>query len=64
MAQIPQKLYFWIALIKIFRLMYNLLGFAVVRIFHCFSDDVISYHWLSELAYFVEHNIGYKPSKF
>ena len=26
--------------------------------------DVISYHCVSKLAYFVEHDIGYQPSKF
>ena len=26
--------------------------------------DVISYHRVSKLAYFVEHDIGYQPSKF
>ena len=26
--------------------------------------DVISYHCVSKLAYFVEHDIGYRPSKF
>ena len=26
--------------------------------------DVISYHWVSKIAYFVEHDIGYQPSKF
>ena len=26
--------------------------------------DVISYHWVSKLAYFVEDDIGYQPSKF
>ena len=26
--------------------------------------DVISYHCVSKLAYFVEHGIGYEPSKF
>ena len=24
--------------------------------------DVISYYWVSKLAYFVEHDIGYRPS--
>ena len=26
--------------------------------------DVISYYCVSKLAYFVEHNMGYQPSKF
>ena len=26
--------------------------------------DVISYHCVSKLAYFIEHDIGYQPSKF
>ena len=26
--------------------------------------DVISYHCVSKLAHFVEHDIGYQPSKF
>ena len=26
--------------------------------------DVISYHCVSKLIYFVEHDIGYQPSKF
>ena len=26
--------------------------------------DVISYHCVSKLAYFVENDIGYQPSKF
>ena len=26
--------------------------------------DVISYHCVSKLAYFVEHDIDYQPSKF
>ena len=26
--------------------------------------DVISYHCVSKLAYFVEHDISYQPSKF
>ena len=26
--------------------------------------DVISYHFVSKLAYFVEHDIGYQSSKF
>ena len=25
---------------------------------------VISYHWASKLAYFLEHDIGYQPSKY
>ena len=28
------------------------------------SYDAISYHGVSKLAYFVEHDIGYKPFKF
>ena len=28
------------------------------------SLHVISYHRVSRLAYFVEHDIGYQPSKF
>ena len=26
--------------------------------------DVISNHFVSKLAYFIEHDIGYQPSKF
>ena len=30
----------------------------------CRHYDVISYHCVSKLAYFVDHGIGYQPSKF
>ena len=26
--------------------------------------DIISYHSVSKIAYFTEHDIGYQPSKF
>ena len=58
MAQIQQKVHFWIALINTFRMIYNLFGFAEVRIFPLFlvmmSYDVISCHMIFKFAYFVE----------
>ena len=40
-TQIWWNLHFWIALVKTFRMAYNLTDFSDVRIFHCFGNDII-----------------------
>ena len=49
-AQIQQKLHFWTALIKTFRLI--------------FIYDIIPCHMVSKFAYFVELRIDYQLAKF
>ena len=46
-------------------------GYDVIEFSNCSTEergvshyDVISYHCVSKLAYFVEHDIGYQQSKF
>ena len=68
MALIQQKVHFWIARIKTFRLIFNLFGFEEVRILplffrNNFHYDVICNHWDFKSAYFV-HNISYQSCKF
>ena len=38
-------------------------GFNIFELCNCFDNDVICYYWALKLAYFVEHNVSYQPSK-
>ena len=56
------------ALVKTFRMMYNLTGFSEVRILpFCLGNDIIMtlflVAWFSKFEYFVKPKIGYQAAK-
>ena len=60
--------HFWIALVKHFRMIYNLPGFWDVRIFPFFGNDIIMTSflvtWFPKFAYFAVFIKGYQLPKF